>query len=167
MRTGAPTAAVIALHNPSIRVYVLDRDEARIQKWKSGHLPIHEPGLGRIVRAARDGARLTKGVESSPRCPNLFFTTDSDQAISDADMIFLAVNTPTKTFGQGSGRATNMTAVDGAVRDIARFARDDIIIVEKSTVPCGTARRISKYVSGHTWFKCLADSVSFGLQDQK
>lgn len=62
-------------------------------------------------------------------------------------MIFLAVNTPTKAFGQGAGRATNMNAVDGAVRDIATYAKDGVVIVEKSTVPCGTARRISSKVS--------------------
>jgi UDPglucose 6-dehydrogenase len=146
---GGPTAAVLALHNPELTVEVLDRDSRRINAWQSAHLPIHEPGLENVVRLARDG-----GIEnSSPepgsareRSPNLFFNTNSQRCLSKADMIFLAVNTPTKTFGQGAGRATNMNAVDGAVRDIATFAKDGVIIVEKSTVPCGTAQRIDTKV---------------------
>jgi UDPglucose 6-dehydrogenase len=154
--TGGPTAAVLALHNPLLRVSVLDRDEGRIQRWKSAHLPIHEPGLHQAVRIVRDGAtrtnphptlRDTTQENISAHQANLTFTTNSKESISKADMIFLAVNTPTKTFGQGAGRATNMQAVDGAVRDIAKHAKDSVIIVEKSTVPCGTARRISSSVS--------------------
>ena len=156
---GGPTAAVIALHNPPIHVSVLDRDESRIQKWQSAHLPLREPGLEEIVRAARDGARrmctqTTDPEEHFLRSPNLTFTTCSHDSLSKADMIFIAVNTPTKTLGQGMDRATNMNAVDGAIRDIAQHAKEGVIIVEKSTVPCGTARRITSLVSGcdlHHW----------------
>lgn len=152
-RVGGPTAAVIAFHNPSIRVFVVDRDESRIQRWKSAHLPLHEPGLDEVVRVARDGAirkRMGRSDQNeiSSRSPNLNFTTDSRACLSKADMIFIAVNTPTKTFGQGAGRATNMNAVDGAIRDIAKHAKDGVIIVEKSTVRCGTAKRLTSLVSG-------------------
>lgn len=133
-----------------MNVNVLDRDQNRIRKWQSSHLPIYEPGLDAVVRAVRDGViqpcdeKYT--ADPHPTEPNLFFTTDSRGAISQADIIFLAVNTPTKTFGQGSGRATHMAAVDGATKDVASFARSGAIIVEKSTVPCGTAKRIRQMV---------------------
>lgn len=151
--TGGPTAAILALHNPSIKIEVVDRDPRRIQRWTSPHLPVHEPGLENVVRVARDGADITSHdartdvhVARLKRRPNLFFTCDSAASISQADIIFLAVNTPTKTFGLGAGRATNMTALDEAVRGIARHARPGAIIVEKSTVPCGTAHRVQEIV---------------------
>ncbi|KAI3000053.1 hypothetical protein CBS147346_7246 [Aspergillus niger] len=148
---GGPTAAVLALYNPSVAVTVVDRDPRRIRSWKSAHLPVHEPTLYNVVRATRDGSDVAQSVGNegsvhSRRQPNLFFTCDST-TIADADMIFLAVNTPTKTFGLGAGRATDMTAVDGAVQDIARHAKPGAIIVEKSTVPCGTAERVRQTLS--------------------
>lgn len=112
---------------------VVDRDTTRIAAWQSAHLPVHEPELSQVVRVSRDGTANRKA--------NLFFTTDSARSLAAADMIFLAVNTPTKMFGMGAGRATDMTAVDEAVCQISRHARR-AIIVEKSTVPCGTAQRI-------------------------
>lgn len=151
--TGGPTAAVLALYNPSIAVEVLDRDPVRIRKWKSPHLPVHEPGLIDLVRVTRDGAEIVNQETTSQsnatrlkRRANLFFTSDSVTSISRADMIMLAVNTPTKTFGLGAGRATNMAAIDEAVRQIALYAKPGTIIVEKSTVPCGTAQRIRNMV---------------------
>ncbi|KAF7586216.1 hypothetical protein BBP40_009282 [Aspergillus hancockii] len=146
---GGPTAAVLALYNPSIAVDVVDRDPRRIREWKSPHLPVHEPGLDNVVRVTRDGAdiaphngsNLTNSA-SLKREPNLFFSCDSAATIARADIILLAVNTPTKTYGHGAGRATDMAAVDGAVREIALHAKPGAIIVEKSTVPCGTAQRI-------------------------
>jgi len=114
--------------------------------------------LNKIVRLTRDGAIIKepgnraqgRNGESdyiSRRGPNLFFTCDTQVSISTADMVFLAVNTPTKTTGVGAGRATNMTALDGAVKDVAMYAKPGTIIVEKSTVPCGTAQRIRNTVS--------------------
>ena len=144
--TGGPTAAILALYNPSVEVTVLDRDPRRIQSWRSSHLPVHEPTLYNVVRATRDGADVADANEAySRRQPNLFFTCDST-SIAQADMVFLAVNTPTKTFGLGAGRATDMTAVDGAVQEIALHAKPGAIIVEKSTVPCGTAERVRQLV---------------------
>jgi UDPglucose 6-dehydrogenase len=148
---GGPTAAMIALHNPCIEVHVYDRDANRVKRWQSAHLPIHEPGLEDIVRIARDGAmstRLDGTLDTTPtnRSPNLFFSAEAAESLGSADMVFLAVNTPTKTFGQGAGRATSMTAVDSAVRGLAQHVKDKVVLVEKSTVPCGTAQRISKLV---------------------
>lgn len=154
--TGGPTASVLALNNPSITVNVLDRDPRRIQKWTSPHLPVHEPGLIDVVRVTRDGAMLENhdATTNTPvtrlkRRPNLFFTVDAATSIAQADMVFLAVNTPTKTFGLGAGRATSMTAVDEAVREIAMHARPGTILVEKSTVPCGTAQRARQLVHAY------------------
>jgi UDPglucose 6-dehydrogenase len=159
---GGPTAAVLALHNPAVKVTVLDRDVSRIASWKSAHLPIHEPGLEPVVRIARDGgsvrqeradyAQLPVGTseplsEATAREGNLFFSTDSASSIAEADIIFLAVNTPTKYSGRGAGAASDLAALEGATRDIARFAKNGAIIVEKSTVPCGTANLISEIVS--------------------
>jgi UDPglucose 6-dehydrogenase len=150
---GGPTAAIIALHNPSIRVEVVDKDPRRIRQWNSPHLPIHEPGLNDLVRVARDGARTMRRTSHDPatkpeaiRAPNLIFTLDAHSSIAKADLIFLAVNTPTKTLGHGAGRATNMASFDAAANEVARFARPGTIVVEKSTVPCGTAKRIRHMV---------------------
>ena len=124
---------------------VLDRDPRRIQQWQSLQLPVHEPGLDNVVRIVRDGTDV--GDDSAARRePNLFFTCNTAQAISRADIIFMAVNTPTKMFGVGAGHATNMAAFDGAMRDVALHAKPGAIIVEKSTVPGGTAERVRKMV---------------------
>jgi UDPglucose 6-dehydrogenase len=100
---------------------------------------------------SRDGAsaRLKDAsLSDTPidRIPNLYFTTDSQTSLAKADVVMLAVNTPTKTFGVGSGRATNMTTFDAAAKEVAQYARPGTIIVEKSTVPCGTAQRVRKMV---------------------
>ncbi|QIW99473.1 hypothetical protein AMS68_004991 [Peltaster fructicola] len=150
---GGPTAAVIALHNPHIRVTVVDRDQSRINAWKGKHLPIHEPGLTDVVRAARDGQKegRRQGDDTvlPARQPNLFFSTDCTKTIAEADMILISVNTPTKIRGQGAGRATDMTAFEGAVRDVALHARSGCILVEKSTVPCKTGQLIKNIMEEH------------------
>lgn len=149
---------MLALYHPSISVEVLDKDPARIQRWQSPHLPVHEPGLDTVVRIVRDGAEIeneaaiqTAGTPVSRRPQNLFFTCNTTQAVARADIIMMAVNTPTKTFGVGAGRATNMTAFDGAMREVATHAKPGAIIVEKSTVPGGTAERVRRMV-GFTVF---------------
>jgi UDPglucose 6-dehydrogenase len=151
---GGPTAAVIAFQNPSIRVTVVDKDAGRIRKWNSQHLPIHEPGLNDIVRVARDGTNATNieiENEHKFRMPhreqNLFFSTEVAKCISEADIVFLSINTPTKITGIGAGAATNMVALEGATREIAIAAKPGAIIVEKSTVPCRTAQIIRDTVS--------------------
>ena len=152
---GGPTAAVIAFANPQIQVTVVDRDSRRIKSWQSKHLPIHEPGLNDIVRITRDGSRaaiITHGGNEKTatlpeRVPNLFFSTECDEHIRVADIVFLSVNTPTKTAGIGAGAATNIAAFESAMRSIAMVAKPGAIIVEKSTVPCRTAEMVQDIVS--------------------
>lgn len=143
----------MALYHPSISVEVLDKDPVRIQRWQSHHLPVHEPGLDTVVRIVRDGAVVedvasvqTGASPASRRPQNLFFTCNTTQSIARADIIMMAVNTPTKMFGVGAGCATNMTAFDGAMREVAAHAKPGAIIVEKSTVPGGTAERVRRMV---------------------
>lgn len=168
---GGPTAAVIAFNNPHLRVTVVDLNETRIRRWNSRHPPIYEPGLEDIVRVARDGTRKTS-FDTEPslsadeeilpdahhqpnqqhtvlpaRQPNLFFSTEVGQSIAEADIVLVAVNTPTKTRGAGKGCATDMTAFEAVTADVARHARPGAIIVEKSTVPCRTAAMVQETVS--------------------
>ncbi|KAF2752904.1 nucleotide sugar dehydrogenase [Pseudovirgaria hyperparasitica] len=154
---GGPTAAVLAFSNPQIQVTVVDRDSSRISRWQSKHLPIHEPGLDDIVRVARDGTNATilargsakESVAFPERTPNLFFSTDCEQPIGEADIIFLSVNTPTKLVGVGAGAATNISIFESAMRSIAVVAKPGAIIVEKSTVPCRTAQVIRDILDIH------------------
>jgi UDPglucose 6-dehydrogenase len=137
-------------------VTVVDKDPSRIRKWTSKHPPIHEPGLRDVLRVARDGTRATDvpteeslglKVNLPARQPNLFFSTDVERCISEADLIFLSVNTPTKLSGIGAGSATDLYAVELAIQTIAEAAKPGAVIVEKSTVPCRTAKRIRDIVS--------------------
>ncbi|KAL8298183.1 hypothetical protein RB597_006912 [Gaeumannomyces tritici] len=167
---GGPTAAVIASQNPNIRVTVVDRDETRIRRWNSAHPPIYEPGLAEMVRLARDGSRectfdnLPAGSSSlaaaagsdvrakitlPARKPNLFFSTEIAESIGTADIVLIAVNTPTKTQGNGAHRATNMAAFLACTEMVAKYARPGAIIVEKSTVPCGTADMLKETMARH------------------
>jgi UDPglucose 6-dehydrogenase len=115
-------------------VTVVDLSQVRIDAWNSQSLPIYEPGLKEIVTRARDG--------DATRQPNLFFSTNVDLAILEADLIFVSVNTPTKTTGAGAGRAYELGFFESAIRKIADIAESDKIIVEKSTVPCRTAESV-------------------------
>jgi UDPglucose 6-dehydrogenase len=150
---GGPTAAVVAFQNPHIKVTVVDRDETRIRRWNSQHPPIYEPGLHDIVRVARDGSKETN-ILSDPagtgasitvpaRSPNLFFSTAVAENIAAADIVLVAVNTPTKYRGVGAGSATDMTAFEAVTGVVAQHAREGAIIVEKSTVPCRTAQLVA------------------------
>lgn len=128
---GGPTMAVIAQKNPDIKVTVVDINEARIAAWNHDdleQLPIYEPGLDAVVAEARNR--------------NLFFSTDVDSAIDAADMVFISVNTPTKTYGKGKGMAADLKYIELCARQIARVAKSDKIIVEKSTLPVRTAQAI-------------------------
>ena len=175
----------MAFQNPHINVTVVDRDEARINQWKSKHLPIYEPGLHDILRVARDGSKscsflneatrsdsldsisVTSSASSEcesqcgeqrdeiqipARVPNLFFSTEISKSISEADIILIAVNTPTKMRGLGAGRATDVTALEAVTREIAIHAKPGAILVEKSTVPCKTAELIQDSVGFHLYF---------------
>lgn len=128
---GGPTMSVIAFKCPNIKVTVVDLNEARIAAWNDenlGNLPIYEPGLSDVVAKTRG--------------QNLFFSTDIDAAIDAADMIFIAVNTPTKTYGEGKGMAADLKFVELCARQISRVAKNDKIIVEKSTLPVRTAETL-------------------------
>ncbi|MFD2551538.1 UDP-glucose 6-dehydrogenase [Bizionia sediminis] len=128
---GGPTMAVIAQQCPDINVVVVDINEARIAAWNDAdlnNLPIFEPGLDAIVKEARNR--------------NLFFSTDVEKAITNAEMIFISVNTPTKTYGKGKGMAADLKYIELCARQIAKVAKQDKIIVEKSTLPVRTASAI-------------------------
>ena len=128
---GGPTMAVIAMQCPHITVNVVDISHERIAAWNDpdlDNLPIYEPGLAEVVAKARGN--------------NLFFTTEIDKAIEEAEIIFIAVNTPTKTYGKGKGMAADLTYVEQCARRIAKVAISDKIVVEKSTLPVRTAEAI-------------------------
>ena len=134
---GGPTSAVIA-YKTKIEVTVVDLNKSKIEAWNSDKLPIYEPGLYEIVSAARK--------EAPDHQANLFFSTNVDDAIDKADLILLCVNTPTKTRGLGRGSAADLGFVENATRNIARVATTSKIVVEKSTVPWGTADTIRNIV---------------------
>ena len=128
---GGPTMAVIAQKCPHIKVTVVDLNQDRINALNDPDLsllPIYEPGLDAVVKEARGR--------------NLFFSTEVDQAIDDADLIFISVNTPTKTYGVGKGMAADLKYIELCARQIARVAKTDKIVVEKSTLPVRTAQAI-------------------------
>jgi UDPglucose 6-dehydrogenase len=128
---GGPTMSVIAQKNPNIKVMVVDLNAKRIADWNDAdldQLPIYEPGLDEVVAEARGR--------------NLFFSTEVDKAIDEAQMIFISVNTPTKTYGAGKGMAADLKYVELCARQIAKLATSDKIVVEKSTLPVKTAEAI-------------------------
>lgn len=128
---GGPTMSVIAQKNPNIKVTVVDLNAARIAAWNHedlSKLPVYEPGLDEVVKEARGR--------------NLYFSTDVDRAIDEADMIFISVNTPTKTYGKGKGQAADLKYIELCARQIARVAKNDKIVVEKSTLPVRTAEAL-------------------------
>lgn len=127
---GGPTMAMIADKCPRYRVELVDVNQARIDAWNSDHLPIYEPGLDEIVRRCRGR--------------NLFFSTGVESAIRRADMIFVSVNTPTKTFGQGAGQASDLQYVERTARKILECSKSDKIVIEKSTLPVRTAEAIKR-----------------------
>ena len=134
---GGPTMAVIALKCLHIRVTVVDINTDRIAAWNADdldQLPVYEPGLKEVVAEARGR--------------NLFFSTDVEGAIERSEMIFMAVNTPTKTYGEGKGMAADLTYVEKCAREIARVATTDKIVVEKSTLPVRTAEKIKEVLEG-------------------
>ncbi len=121
---GGPTMSVIASQCPEIQVTVVDLNEDRIAAWNDSDLdklPIYEPGLKEIVGQARG--------------KNLFFSTEIDKAIDEADAIFISVNTPTKTYGKGKGQAADLKFIELCARNIAKVAKNDKIVIEKSTYP--------------------------------
>merc|ERR1712228_1130308 len=122
---GGPTMGMIALKCPKIKVIVADINPKQIERWNSDKLPIYEPGLDEVIKSCRGR--------------NLFFTSDVTQAIKDAEMIFVSVNTPTKKYGMGAGKAADLKNWELAARHIASVANGSKIVIEKSTLPVRTA----------------------------
>jgi UDPglucose 6-dehydrogenase len=132
---GGPTMAVIARHCPEYRVVVVDISHERITQWNSGNLPIYEPDLAEIV--------------SEVIGKNLFFSTDVDSHIEKADIIFVSVNTPTKTFGLGAGKAADLQFWEKTARQILKSSSTGKIVVEKSTLPVRTAAAIGRILDSN------------------
>lgn len=142
---GGPTMAVIAQKCPHIQVTVVDLNEQRIKDWNdpnTENIPIYEPGLSAIVAEARER--------------NLFFSTEVEKAIDEAQVIFISVNTPTKTYGKGKGMAADLKYIELCARQIAKVAKQNKIVVEKSTLPVRTAEAI----------KSILDNTGNGVQFQ-
>jgi UDPglucose 6-dehydrogenase len=133
---GGPTMAMIAFKAPGIQVTVVDMNAARIAAWNSDSLPIYEPGLDDVVRQRRG--------------KNLFFSTDVVGTIKAADVIFVAVNTPTKSYGVGAGRAADLRYIESVARTIAEVSDGTKIIVEKSTIPVKTAETIKDILAANS-----------------
>ena len=127
---GGPTMAVIADRCPDHKVTVVDINAERIAAWNSDELPIYEPGLEEVVKRCRNR--------------NLFYSTDIPRGIREADVIFVSVNTPTKTFGAGAGKAADLQYLEKTARSIIEHAENDKIVVEKSTLPVRTAQALSR-----------------------
>jgi UDPglucose 6-dehydrogenase len=146
---GGPTMAVIAQKNPEIQVTVVDLNEQRIANWNHcdlTKLPIYEPGLAEVVAEARGR--------------NLFFSTDIEKAIVEAELIFISVNTPTKTYGKGKGMAADLKFIELCARQIAETATTNKIVVEKSTLPVRTAEAIKNILvnnSNNLQFQILSN----------
>ena len=138
---GGPTMAVIAKMNPDRKVIVVDINAERIAAWNSADydLPIYEPGLVDVVKEVRG--------------KNLFFSTDIEGAVKECDIIFVGVNTPTKMFGRGAGRASDLQYWEATAREIKRFANGDKIIVEKSTLPVRTADAMEAILNDHAEYE--------------
>ena len=130
---GGPTMAMIAKQCPDIDVHVVDLNQSRIDQWNSDELPIYEPGLDEVVREARGR--------------NLTFSSRVEAAIQHANMIFIAVNTPTKSFGIGVGRAANLEFIEKCARQIAECSTGHKIVVEKSTLPVRTAEAVKRILN--------------------
>jgi len=129
---GGPTMAVIALKCPEIKVYVVDSNKNKIDAWNGplDSLPVFEPGLSEIINETRN--------------KNLFFRNDIKECIEESEMIFMAVNTPTKQTGKGAGMATDLKYVISCAKQIAKYSKSDKIVVEKSTLPVKTAEKIKE-----------------------
>ena len=130
---GGPTMSVFANKCPNIKFNVVDINSERIKAWNNpdlSKLPIYEPGLDKLVRNCRN--------------KNLFFSGKISKSISEADMIFLSVNTPTKKKGVGAGKASDLKWIEASARQIAEYAQGHTIVVEKSTLPVKTAETIKK-----------------------
>ena len=127
--------SIIAQKNPKIKVHVVDMNKDKIAAWNSENLPVYEPGLFKVVKEARGR--------------NLFFSVNVEKHIQEADMIFISVNTPTKTSGEGKGYAADLKYVVACAKQIAKVSKSNKIIVEKSTVPVRTSEKIKEILKSN------------------
>ncbi|MCZ6704005.1 MAG: nucleotide sugar dehydrogenase [Ignavibacteria bacterium] len=130
---GGPTMAMIAAKCPQYKVTVVDINKEKISAWQSDELPIFEPGLLDVIKQTRGR--------------NLFFSTELENNIKESDIIFVSVNTPTKTFGEGAGKSADLQYWEKCARDIMGASESDKIIVEKSTLPVKTAIAMERILS--------------------
>ena len=130
---GAPSMVMIASKCPDYKVTVVDINPERIAAWNSDRLPVYEPGLDAIVRKTRGR--------------NLFFSTDVEGQIQENDIIFVCVNTPTKTFGAGAGMAADLQYWEKTARQILENSKTPKIVIEKSTLPIKTAQAMERILS--------------------
>lgn len=132
---GGPTMAVIAEKCPDIKITVVDSDPIKINKWNGDleSLPVYEPGLKEIIEKTRGN--------------NLFFSNDIEKSIDESEMIFIAVNTPTKKKGEGAGMAADLTNIEICAKEIAKYSRSDKIVIEKSTLPVRTAEKLKEILN--------------------
>eukprot|EP00127_Corallochytrium_limacisporum_P005268 Clim_evm85s201 gene=Clim_evmTU85s201 len=143
---GGPTCSMIALNCPHIQVTIVDINQERIDAWNSDNLPIYEPGLDEVVKKCRGR--------------NLFFSTEVDKSIIEADLIFICVNTPTKDYGMGKGYAADLKFIESAARRIAELATEFKIVVEKSTVPVRSAESIATILQANSSTKAQFEILS-------
>ena len=149
---GGPTMSVIALNCPELIINVVDLDPKKIEAWNSkdfSKLPVFEPGLGKIIKKCRG--------------KNLFFSTDVEENIGKADIIFISVNTPTKQIGVGKGYASDLKWIESSARQISKFAQKHTIVVEKSTLPVKTAETIKKILESSHESSNSQDQKSFSI----
>jgi UDPglucose 6-dehydrogenase len=140
---GGPTMAMIASQCPRCRVTVVDINPERIAAWNSDNLPIYEPGLDKLVRATRGR--------------NLFFSTEIERGIRENDIIFVSVNTPTKSFGLGTGMAADLQYWEKTARQILEFSESSKIVIEKSTLPVKTALAMERILN------CRENGICFDV----
>ena len=143
---GAPSMVMIASKCPDYKVTVVDVNPQRIAAWNSDQLPVYEPGLEKIVKKTRDR--------------NLFFSTDVENQIAENDIIFVCVNTPTKTFGAGAGQAADLQYWEKTARQILENSQSSKIVIEKSTLPIKTALAMERILSsgkGNITFDVLSN----------
>ena len=146
---GGPTMAVIALKCPDLNVHVVDISKEKIDAWNdndTSRIPVKEDGLEEIISKVRN--------------KNLFFSTNVDKAITESEMIFIAVNTPTKSEGKGKGMAADLKYVESSAKTIAKVAKTDKIVVEKSTLPVRTAEKLQEILSKHSQSNVNFDIIS-------
>ena len=135
---GGPTMTVMADRSPEIEFNVVDKNLKRIESWNSldlNNLPIYEPGLIKLINKCRN--------------KNLYFSNEIEKNIALADMIFISVNTPTKTTGLGAGQAIDLKWIESCARQIAMHAKGHTIVVEKSTLPVKTAQTIKSILDSY------------------